>query len=207
MYLPLWVLIWGHGLWFWTLSLSPSGETQTFPVGCFCVLELRTVFNLLKGLLKQQWKKVTKVICDSQSLKYWPGPSQKRICGSLYQQGSAHSPGEPLGLEFHFPLWVVFSYKFWLSRSFLTFHQFSYSSKKGFPCGSAGKESPCNAGDLGSIPGWGRFPGEGKAYPLQYPGLEKSMYYIVHGVAKSQTWLSNFHFTSKKILKYFVQCF
>jgi len=42
----------------------------------------------------------------------------------------------------------------------------------GFPCGSAGKESACNAGDLGSIPGLGRSPGEGKGYPLQFSGLE-----------------------------------
>ena len=56
----------------------------------------------------------------------------------------------------------------------------------GFPCGSAGKESACNAGDLGSIPGLGRSPGEGKGYPLQYSGLENSfMDYIAHGVAKS----------------------
>ena len=45
----------------------------------------------------------------------------------------------------------------------------------GFPCGSAGKESTCNAGDLGSIPWLGRSPGEGKGYPLQYSGLENSM--------------------------------
>ena len=66
----------------------------------------------------------------------------------------------------------------------------------GFPCGSAGKESTCNAGDLGSISGWGRSPGEGKGYPLQYSGLENSMHYIVHGVTKSWTPLSDFHFTS-----------
>ena len=65
----------------------------------------------------------------------------------------------------------------------------------GFPCGSAGKESACNAGDLGSIPGLERFPGEGKGYPLQYSGLENSMDCIVHGVAKSWTRLSEFHFT------------
>ena len=62
----------------------------------------------------------------------------------------------------------------------------------GFPCGSAGKESACNAGDLGSIPGLGTSPGEGKGYPLQYSGLENSLYCTVHGVAKSWTWLSNF---------------
>ena len=44
----------------------------------------------------------------------------------------------------------------------------------GFPCGSAGKESACNAGDLGLIPGLGRSPGVGKGYPLQYSGLEDS---------------------------------
>ena len=65
----------------------------------------------------------------------------------------------------------------------------------GFPGGSAGKESACNVGDLGSIPGLGRSPGEGKGYPLQYPGLESSMDCIVHGVAKSRTRLSDFHFT------------
>ena len=57
----------------------------------------------------------------------------------------------------------------------------------GFLGSSAGKESACNAGDPGSIPGLGRSPGEGKGYPLQYSGLENSMDCIVHGVAKSQT--------------------
>ena len=57
----------------------------------------------------------------------------------------------------------------------------------GFPGGSAGKESACNEGDLGSIPGFGRSPGEVNGYPLQYSGLENSVDCIVHGVAKSQT--------------------
>ena len=63
----------------------------------------------------------------------------------------------------------------------------------GFPSGSGGKESACNAGDLGSIPGLGRSPGEEKGYPLQYYGLENPMDCIVHGVAKSRTRLSDFH--------------
>ena len=63
----------------------------------------------------------------------------------------------------------------------------------GFPCGTVGKESACNVGDLGSIPGLGRSPGEGKGYPLQYSGLENSMDCVVHGVAKSRTQLSDFH--------------
>ena len=62
----------------------------------------------------------------------------------------------------------------------------------GFLCGSAGQESAGNVGDLGSIPGLERSPGEEKGYPLQYSGLENSMDWIVHGVAKSQTLLSNF---------------
>ena len=68
------------------------------------------------------------------------------------------------------------------------------SPKEGFHCGSAGKESACKTGDLGSIPGLGRSAGEGKGYPLQYSGLEKPMDCIVHGVAKSQTRLSDFPF-------------
>ena len=69
----------------------------------------------------------------------------------------------------------------------------------GFPGSSADKESACNAEDLGSIPGLGRSFGEGNGYPLQYSCLENSMergawQATVHGVAKSQTWLSNFFF-------------
>ena len=63
-----------------------------------------------------------------------------------------------------------------------------------FPCGSAGEEFACNAGDLGSIPGLGRSPGEGKGYPLQYSGLENSTDCIIHGVTKSGTRLSHFQF-------------
>ena len=50
-------------------------------------------------------------------------------------------------------------------------------------------------GDLGSIPGLGKSAGEGKGYLLQYSGLENSMDYTVHGVAKSRTRLSDFHFS------------
>ena len=64
----------------------------------------------------------------------------------------------------------------------------------GFPGGSAGKESASNAGDLGSMPGLGRSPGEGKGSPLQSSGLENSMDCIVHGVAMSQIGLSDSHF-------------
>ena len=58
---------------------------------------------------------------------------------------------------------------------------------RGFSSSSVGKEPICNVGDLGSIPGLGRSPGEGKGYPLQYCGLEKFMDCMVHGVPKSGT--------------------
>ena len=57
----------------------------------------------------------------------------------------------------------------------------------GFPRGSAGKESACSAGNLGSIPGLGRSPREGKGYPLQCYGLENSMDCVVHEVSASDT--------------------
>ena len=62
-----------------------------------------------------------------------------------------------------------------------------YIDVLGFLCGSDGKESACSVGDLGLIPGLGRFPGEGKGYPLLYSGLENSMDCIVHGFTKSKT--------------------
>ena len=75
-----------------------------------------------------------------------------------------------------------------LSKQGVTYNQM------GFPCGSAGKESAWNVEDLGLIPGLERSPGEENGYPLQYSGLKNSMDCIVCGVAKTQTWLSNFHF-------------
>ena len=66
------------------------------------------------------------------------------------------------------------------------------------------KEFACNAGDLHSIPGLGRSPGEGNGYPLHYIRLENSMDCTIHGVAKSRTQLSDFHFTSESFT-YFVR--
>ena len=70
---------------------------------------------------------------------------------------------------------------------------------RGFSMGSDGKESACNAGDPGLIPGSGRSLGEGNSYPLQYSCLENptdrgAWQAIIHGVAKSQTQLSHSHF-------------
>ena len=72
--------------------------------------------------------------------------------------------------------------------------------ERSFPGGSVGRESTCNAGDPSSTPGWGRSPGEGNGNPLQYSCLENptdrgAQWAPVHGVAKSQTRLSDFTFT------------
>ena len=66
----------------------------------------------------------------------------------------------------------------------------------GFPCGSAGKESTCNVGDLDSIPGLVRSPREGKGYPLQYLDLENSMDCIVHGSLKKSDTTEQFSLTT-----------
>ena len=70
----------------------------------------------------------------------------------------------------------------------------------GFPDNSVSKESACNAGDMDSIPGFGRSPGQGKGYPLQFSGLENYMDYIVHGTAKSWTRLSTFQILWKRLM-------
>ena len=107
-------------------------------------------------------------------------------------------------MRLFFPLTVLGSQYASLLWRFVPFLSF----KKGFPHSSAGKESACSAGDLSSIPGLGRYPGEGKGYPLQYSGLENSMDCIVHRVTKSRTRLSYLHFLVLRkafllILQYF----
>ena len=95
-------------------------------------------------------------------------------------------------------VWKIITSPFSFSKSVVSFNGclgwhplffFIYFLKilKGFPESLVGKESACNEGDLGLIPGMGRSPGEGKSYPLQYSGLENSTGYIVHGVAESDT--------------------
>ena len=81
----------------------------------------------------------------------------------------------------------------WLMATVLVLH-------RGFPGGSEVKASACNAGDLGSMTGLGRSPGEGNGTPLQYSCLENptgggAWWATIHGVAKSRTQLSNFTFT------------
>ena len=90
----------------------------------------------------------------------------------------------------------------YMSRSGITRSQRLFSVFQGtstvlcFPGGSDGKESTCNVGDLGSVPGLGRPPGEGKGYPLQYSGLENSMDCLSTWGPKELDTTESFHFIS-----------
>ena len=144
------------------------------------------------------------------NVNFWALRLSRRILRSYSQQHCRHSLCEPQGssgCEKHRVLapdsWAAcerneprllnlpihrkglnsLTWDIWFSlTSFKSFN-------KGFPSGSAGKESACRVGDLGLIPGLGRSPSEGKAHPLQYSGLQNSMDYTV---AKSWTQLSDF---------------
>ena len=79
---------------------------------------------------------------------------------------------------------------------YFKYTEFNVDRKKGFPYSSVGKEFACSSGDLGSIPGLGRSPGEGNGNPLQYPCLENLMnrgawWVVVHEVTKSRAQLSD----------------
>ena len=97
-----------------------------------------------------------------------------------------------LHLDFRIALWWFF---YWKLERICSFPKI----RKAFPGGSDSKESACDEGDLGSIPGLQRSPGEGNGFPFQYSCLENPMdrgawQATVHGVTKSWTWLSDFHF-------------
>ena len=90
-----------------------------------------------------------------------------------------------------------------------TEHLYCFHTLKGFPGGSDDKESACNAGDLGLIPGSGRSPGEGNGNPLQYSCLENPMdrgawQATVHGVTKNQDTTERL--TYEIYLKNFLVC-
>ena len=107
---------------------------------------------------------------------------------SIFPSVRVFSSESTLGIRW--PKYWSFSFSISLTNAYSELISF----RTGFLCGAAGQEFGCNAGDLGLIPGLGRFPGKGKGYSLQYSGLENFMNCIVHGVAKSQTWLSDFYF-------------
>ena len=212
MYLP-----WGDGtgcmiLVFWMLSFKPA----------FSIFSL----TFIKRLFSSSWLSAIRVL-SSASLRLLiflpviliPACTSSRwpIMYSVYKlnkQGDNIQPWHTC-----FPIWnqsvipyLVLTVISWPAYRFLRrqvrwsgipiYWKFysTHSSILGFPCGSAGKESSCHAGDLGSIPGLGRPPGEGKGCPLQYSGLENSMDCIVHRVSKSWVQLSDFHLSHSQRL-------
>ena len=88
--------------------------------------------------------------------------------------------------------WIIIFCLSFQSTFWSFFFFFPRQGSLWLPCVSAGKESTCSAGDLGSISGLGRSLGEGNSFPLQYSGLKNSMDYIFMGW-QSQTWLNDFH--------------
>ena len=121
-------------------------------------------------------------------------------CTPLFDLRQVRSPAGGHGNPFHYPCLENPHGQRGLAGSSPWSHKESDTTERlstvhhnslcllGVPCGSAGKESACNVGDLGLVLGLGGFSGEGKGYLLQYSGLENSM------DAKSCTQLSNFHF-------------
>ena len=118
-------------------------------------------------------------------------------------------PGKSTGVGWHLLLQVIFPTQgfnpgllncrqmlyVWATKEAPCTYLVTIFLVMGFAGGSADKESACNAGNLGLILELGRSPGERKDYTLQFSGLENSMDYIVHGVTKSWTRLSDFHVT------------
>ena len=115
----------------------------------------------------------------------------KQVIGNIWQYKAI------IKVWFHFwmQLYILQAYHIYIYT-----HTHTHThTLRGFPGGSAGKESACSARDLGLILGLGRSPGERKGYPLQYSGLENSMECIVHGVSKSRTQLCDFHLYIKNV--------
>ena len=112
-------------------------------------------------------------LCDCMDYRDFPGKNTGVGCHFLLQ---GIFPNQGLNLALLHCRWTLYdlSHLGYCPHLFLFFITIILVALS-FPDGSAGKESACIAGDLGLIPGWGRSPGEGNGYPLQYSGLENSM--------------------------------
>ena len=155
-------------------------KTVAFTRQIFVRKVMSLLFNMLSMLIIAFLPR-SKCLLISWLQWFWSPKNEVSHCFHCFPTYLPWSDGTRcwvLSQLFHFPILLS-------SRGFLVLLHW------GFPDSSVGKESSCHMGDLGSIPGLGRSLGEGKGYPLQYPGLENSMDY---GVTKSQIWLSNFHF-------------
>ena len=200
--------LWCWTLVFWTVVLEKTLES---PLDC---KEIQPVHP--KG--NQSWIYIVKTDIEAETPILWPPDAKGWLIGKDPDAGKdwrleekRTSEDEMIGwhhwlnaYEFELALGVVDGQAGlvccspWVHKELDMIERLNLSD---LCCGSAGKESACNVGDLGSVPGLGRSFGEGKGYPLQYSGPESSMDCIVHVVTKSWTWLSDFHFTSFQFLK------
>ena len=127
-------------------------------------------------------------LCDPMDCSPWNSQGQNTDVGSLsLLQGIPNQWSNPGLLHCR---WILYQLNHKGSPRILKWVAYPFSY--GFPRIRTGSPA-LQAGRLCSIPGLGRSPGEGKGYPLQYSGLENCMDGIVHGVAKSRIWLSDFH--------------
>ena len=134
----------------------------------------RNYFNLLWCLLYPENPNII-VRCGPEAKWFSRMQDVRHVLGGALAHLST-SAGFLIFLpSLHFPFHLSPSSSTLCGRFKHLFLRESLSVALGFPCGSASKESTCNAGDLDSIPGLGRSPGVGKGYPLQYSGRENSM--------------------------------
>ena len=130
---------------------------------------------------------------------YWESSTPYERCGAISEDKTDLGRDRVKG-PWRLVLWLAYSFFFFeegaeITRNWATtFWPFMIALWASL-LAQLVKNLPANTGDLGSIPGLGRSPGERNGCPLQYSGLENSMDCIVNGVTKSWTWLSDFHFT------------
>ena len=125
----------------------------------------------------------------------------------IYQYNCVHLRSTMCGCDTFTYCKMITTSQYLITKSFFVVRTFKIYSlvydflccAEGFLDDSVGKESACHAGDLGSIPGLGRSAGEGNGSPFQFSGLENSMDCVAHGVTKSGTRLSDFHFAGQKL--------
>ena len=171
-----------HG---WIIWFCCCSVTKSCPVLCDskdCSTSVSSVLHYLSELLK--FMSIELVMLINHLIVSPPSPFAFDLSphqGLFQWVGFSHQVAKALELQ-------------------LKLQSFQFKVEMGFPSGSDGKESACNAGDLGSIPGLGRSPREGNDNPLQYTCLENPMgrgawQATVQGVTKNWTQLNDYTFT------------
>ena len=146
------------------------------------------------------WFKEGWVVCwCSETLRFWIIITLDRTWSlAAFENERSTSQMVWLPLKGNLSNLVCFSnsaFDFWVGKICWRRDRLTTPIFLGFPCGSPGKEYACNVGDLGSVSGLGRSPGEGNDFPFQYSGLMNSLDCRVHGVSKSRIRWATYTFT------------